>query len=81
MNEVEQKKCKTFREYYLELSADGKQKFETTIARKCMKTPGTVRAWGYGYRRPSALCKSLVAAYLKVSVEELFPVQVNEEAC
>lgn len=83
MGEVKQKDDKTFREYYMGLSPDEKLKLETVISKKCMKSPATVRQWGYSCRKPSALCQKLISEYLKKSVDDLFPKKevANEEAC
>lgn len=81
--ESQKNQKKTLKEYYISLSSEKKQEFEIVVAKKCMKALGTVRQWVYGCRKPSALCKKIIADYLKMPADDLFPKDevLNEEAC
>lgn len=43
------------------------------LAEVTHKTRATVRGWIYGYAQPDYSAKTLIAAHLGMSIEELFP--------
>lgn len=67
----------TFRGYYESLPGREhiapKKEFVMKISEICMSAESTVRAWLGGVQQPDALRKKVIAEYLGIDADKLFP--------
>lgn len=67
-------KLQTFIQYYQELRlANPAKQFINDIANLTCKSPKTVKQWLTGKQRPDKLTIAVIADYMKISPDVLFP--------